>query len=81
MERAAMNRTLDGRQALVGIPTAAAIATLGVSSTVSASTISSSFGNHPWTTESLKYYESFRQSIRLQRCLIEDADVLHWYHS
>lgn len=76
------NLALNRRQALAGFSSAAAIVGLGASSAATANTISSSFGDRQWTSEFLKYdkVEHFRQAMRLQRSLIDDSDVLHWYH-
>jgi len=70
------------REALLGAPTAAALATLVLPAAAAATTAASSYGNRRWTSEFLSFdpVQHLRHSMRLQRSMLDEDDILHWYH-
>lgn len=73
---------LSRREALIGSSAAAGIAAALASSPASARAYSSL--SHPtrFTSEFLQFgpVEHFRQSMRLQRSMRDEDEILHWYH-
>jgi hypothetical protein len=68
---------LSRRDAIIGSP---ALGALAMSTPALAN--SSSYGRRQWTSEflNLDMTEHFHQAMRLQRSMLDEDDILHWYH-
>jgi hypothetical protein len=82
-----INTPLDRRQAMAALLAGAAVPAISQAAAPPAASTLTYAGMRPapgtrWTSSFLDLdpVQRFRQAMRIQRNLVDDADVLHWYH-